>query len=194
MATIYNKNLFILQVRIMKEHPVSVIVDRRVCPGNKEAFEKLLDAIIEASRAFAGYLDTRVLKEENLYRVLFRFDTEQNLHSWLESHERKTLVQEIDKLIDRPTTLQVITGLETWFTLPGQTTMTPPARHKMAVVTWIAITPLLIAFNYLFGEHLAKLPLVLRIAVSTPWIVLTMTYFWMPFMAKLFKKWLYKSH
>ncbi len=175
--------------------PVSVIVDRKVCPGNKEAFEKLLEEIIKASTTFTGYLDTRVLKpqkeEENLYRVLFRFDTENNLQAWLQSDERKNLVHQIDELIDRPSTLQIITGLETWFALPGKGAMTPPPRHKMAVVTFIAITPLLITFNYLFGEHLSGLPLVPRFLVSTPWIVLIMTYFWMPFMAKLFKKWLY---
>ncbi len=61
----------------------------------------------------------------------------------------------------------------------------------MAVVTWLAITPLLIVFNYFFGPIFKDLPLALRLICMTPWIVLIMTYMLMPFMTKLFKWWLY---
>jgi uncharacterized protein len=181
----------------MADQPISVIVDRNICPGNKQAFEKYLDEIIEAISHFAGYLDTQVIKpkteEDHHYRVLFRFDTQKNLDVWLNSEERLQLVEKIDRIIEKPTVLQVITGLETWFSLPGQPTFTPPPRYKMAVVTWIAITPLLIVFNYLFGPYLMMIPLVPRFVVTTPWIVLIMTYLWMPFITKLFKGWLYPN-
>lgn len=174
---------------------VSVLVDRKVCPGNKEAFEKLLEAIIQASSKYPGYIETRIHKpksdDDNLYRVMFRFDTQAHLDAWLNSKDRLSLVNKIDELIDKPTTLQVITGLETWFALPGHKTMTPPPRYKMAIVTWIAITPLLMLINYFVGPALATLHPVLRTLSTSPFIVLIMTYLWMPFMAKLFKKWLY---
>jgi len=179
----------------MTSLPISVIVDRKVCPGKKAAFERLLDEIILTSSRFTGYLDTQVVKpkreEDHCYRVLFRFDSQEHLDTFLNSKERLDLVEQIDALIEKPTTLQVITGLETWFALPGHKSMTPPPRHKMALVTWIAITPLLIAFNYLFGPYMMQLPLVPRFLVTTPWIVIIMTYFWMPFMTKLFKGFLY---
>ncbi len=181
----------------MVEQPISVIADRTICPGNKQAFEKYLDEIVEAIRHYPGYLDTQVIKpkteEDHHYRVLFRFDTQKNLDAWLNSEERLRLVEKIDQIIETPTALQVITGLETWFTIPGRQTFTPPPRHKMAVVTWIAITPLLIIFNYIFGSYLMMLPLVPRVLATTPWIVLIMTYLWMPFVTKLFKWWLYPN-
>jgi antibiotic biosynthesis monooxygenase (ABM) superfamily enzyme len=174
---------------------ISILVDRQVSEGNKEAFEKLLEEIIDASRKFPGYEETEVIKpksdEDHSYRVLFRFDTQEHLDNWVNSNERLELVEKIDKLLTHPTRLQALTGLETWFTLPGHKTITPPPRYKMAIVSWIAITPLLMAFNYLFGEHFTKLPFVLRFALSTPWIVLIMTYFWMPLMTKIFRFWLY---
>ncbi len=179
----------------MSSQPVSIIVDRKVTPGNKQEFEKLLDGIIHACSQFPGYLDTQVLRpktaDDHRYQLIFRFDSEESLDKWVRSEERLNYVDKIDRLIEKPTTLQVITGLETWFTLPGQKTLTPPPRHKMAFVTWVAITPLLIAFNFLFGPLLNPLPLVMRFVISTPWIVLIMTYLWMPFVTKLFKKWLY---
>lgn len=179
----------------MTNQVISVIVDRKVCPGNKPAFERLLNEITLVSSRFTGYLDTQVVKpkteEDHHYRVLFRFDSQEHLDTFLNAKERLDLVDQIDALIEKPTTLQMITGLETWFALPGHKTMTPPPRHKMAVVTWIAITPLLIAFNYFFGPYMMQLPLVPRFIVTTPWIVIIMTYFWMPFVTKLFKGFLY---
>jgi len=174
---------------------VSVIVERKVSPGKKEVFEKLLDGVIEACSRFPGYIETRVVKpktsEDHRYQVFFRFDSKENLDKWVVSNERLHWVEQIDKVVERPTQLQVITGLETWFALPGQASLTPPPRYKMAIVTWFAITPLLIAFNLLFGSWLSELPLVLRFVCSTPFIVLIMTYLWMPFVTRLFRFWLY---
>lgn len=181
----------------MTNEPVSVLVERKVLPGKQHEFEVLLKGIIRACSQWKGYLGTNVTKppnQDNTYHVVFRFDSQENLHLWTQSEERHFWVAMIDELIEGPTKLQCITGLETWFALPGQQTLTPPQRYKMAVVTWLAITPLLICFNWIFGPYLQELPFVLRFLVSTPWIVLIMTYVWMPFMTKLFKWWLYPGN
>lgn len=177
----------------MEKQVVSVIVDREVIPSKKEEFEENLKGIIKESEKFPGYIDTHVVYPEgdNRYKVLFRFDSEENLEKWVGSEERAYWVEKIDQLLVKPIELQVITGLETWFAIPGHKTITPPPRYKMAIVTWLAITPLLIAFNYLFGPYLIQLPLVLRFVVSTPFIVLIMTYLLMPSLTKLFRRWLY---
>jgi antibiotic biosynthesis monooxygenase (ABM) superfamily enzyme len=176
---------------------VSVIVDRKVSPGNKQIFEKLLDGVVDACSKFPGYIETRVIKpkttEDHRYQVFFRFDSRENLDKWTVSKERLHWVDQIDQVIEKPSHLQVITGLETWFCLPGRTTLTPPPRYKMAIVTWVAITPLLIAFNFLFSSLLAQLPFILRFVCSTPFIVLIMTYVWMPFVTRLFRFWLYPN-
>lgn len=166
-----------------------------VCPRNKQEFEHLLKGILNESSKFTGYIDSQINKpkkdEDPNYRVMFRFDTQENLDKWLVSNERFDYIEKIEALTEKPTVLQVITGLESWFTLPGQQTLTPPPRYKMAVVTWVAITSLLMAFNFIMGPILIELSFVLRIIVTTSCIVLIMTYLWMPFITKLFKSWLY---
>ena len=179
----------------MQTQPISVIVDRKVLPGKCSEFEKLLKGIIQASSQCEGYLGSSVTKPktegDNYYQVIFRYDCEKNLNAWIHSKERSKWIKKIDELIEEPSELQFITGLETWFALPAEKKITPPPRYKMAIVTWIAITPLLMAYNYIFGPLLKDLPLVPRFLISTPWIVLIMTYLWMPFIVKLFKRWLY---
>lgn len=175
--------------------PITVIIERTVLPGSKPAFEALLEGVIAASRDFKGYVDTHVRKpaasDDHRYYVLFRFDTQENLDVWMTSPERLQWVEQIDRLLTKPTQPQVITGLETWFRLPGNKSMPPPPRYKMAAITWAAITPLLIAFNFALEPILSGLSLVPRTLFSTPWIVLIMTYLWMPVMTRLFRFWLY---
>lgn len=182
-------------VKAMSSKPISVIVDHMVCPRNKKEFEHLLKSILEESSKFRGYIDSKLIKpkkeEDPNYRVMFRFDTQENLDKWLVSNVRFHYIEKIEALTEKPTVLQVITGLESWFALPGQQTLTPPPRYKMAIVTWVAITSLLLVFNFIMGPILKELPFVLRIVITTSCIVLIMTYLWMPFITKLFKSWLY---
>ena len=42
-----------------------------------------------------------------------------------------------------PMRTSFVTGLETWFTLPGQPGATPPPPYKMALLTWITTFPLI---------------------------------------------------
>lgn len=176
---------------------VSIIVDREVLPGKKEAFEEALKGIIEACKSFPGYLGTDVhmpeKENDNRYRVVFRFQTHEQFKDWEKSPLRLKWVEKINQLIKAPGQLQVISGLETWFALPRVAALVPPKRYKMAVVTWLAITPLLIAFNTLTQPILGKFPMIQRVLISTPFIVLLMTYLIMPYMAKLFARWLYPT-
>lgn len=174
---------------------VSVLVDRRVRPGHEGRFEELLSEIIQVSKTYRGYVGTDVLRPRpgsgGLYHVIFRFDDQENLNRWLESPERLEILDQIDRELEEPSRFQVISGLETWFCLPGRKTLEPPPRYKMAVVTWVAITPLLIGFNSLFAPWLEQLSLPMRFVCSTPILVVIMTYGLMPAMTKLFRGWLY---
>ena len=47
-----------------------------------------------------------------------------------------------------------VTGLETWFTLPGRPGAAPPPPYKMALLTWITIFPLITAIVAITGPLL----------------------------------------
>ena len=179
----------------MSINSVTAIIEREILPGKYQDFEVLYEKISRELTQFEGYLKSHIIKPKQYdnkhYEVFFRFDSQANLDKWLDSNERKKWVEQIDKLLKKPSSLQVITGFETWFALPGQKTITPPPRYKMAITSFLAITPLLICFNLLFGHLLMGISAIMRVIVSTPFIVLIMTYFWMPLITKLLKKWLY---
>ena len=177
--------------------PVTVSIARRVRSGRETDFERSLEEIIPTATRFPGHMGVNVFRPsvpgQNEYVVIFKFDHVSNLRLWEDSEERNRWLERIEPLVEGEARRQVVTGLETWFTLPGQRTLTPPPRHKMAIVTWLAVYPLITAI-FLFGRPLLlELPLALRTLLITALMVPAMTYLVMPGMARLFRRWLYPS-
>lgn len=183
--------------------PVTVVISRKVKPGCEEAFEKFISGITAAAMTFEGHLGTNVFRpsnpEDHEYQIIFKFDRASNLRIWQESECRRQWLARAESLRLEPPTIKVITGLETWFTLPSSKPIIPPPRHKMAIVTLIALFPSIQLANLALVPllKLLPLPLLLQSLIVTAILVLLMTYILMPRMTKLLAKWLYpqrRSH
>jgi antibiotic biosynthesis monooxygenase (ABM) superfamily enzyme len=175
--------------------PVTVTVKRQVKPGCKKPFEDFLTGIINASMTFEGHLGTNVFRptdpQDSEYLIVFKFDKQSNLRRWEESECRKQWMARGDVLTVGSPQFEVITGLETWFTLGTQKPIIPPPKHKMVAVTWLAIFPLVNIINRLLFPLLKTLPPLLSSFVTTAILVPLMTYVVMPRMTRLFAHWLY---
>ena len=177
--------------------PVSVVVTRRIKPGCERAYEELVKGIHEAIKGFDGYLGSHILRPSSPdhpeYRIIFRFDTTKHLRTWEVSAERREWLERMSGLLVGTPVYQALSGLETWFTLPGGGPIVPPPRYKMMLVTWLAVFPLLTAFNYAFQPVFQGMPIWLRVLVGTALVIPLMTYVVMPRMTRLFKAWLYPA-
>ncbi|MEL6440559.1 MAG: hypothetical protein AAFQ80_15030 [Cyanobacteria bacterium J06621_8] len=177
--------------------PVTVIITRRVKPRCKAAFEKFISGITAAAMTFDGHLGTNVFRPsspaDNEYRIIFKFDRASNLKIWEESECRRQWLARAESLRLEPARIRVLTGLETWFTLPTPKRISPPPRYKMAAVTLLTLFPLIQLANITLAPLLAlsSLPMLLQSLIITAILVLIMTYIAMPRMTKLFSKWLY---
>lgn len=172
---------------------VSVVVDRTVLPGKIAEFEEYLKQIIVAASTFPGYLSSDVInpQADSRYILIFRFASQQQLDDWSNSEPRSFWVTKIDQVVEKPTQLQTITGLETWFFLSKGEKFVPPPKHKMAFVTYLAIAPTFMLFNLLFGQFFSAIPQPFDIFAKAPFVVVLMTYLVMPTMTKLFKPFLF---
>ena len=175
--------------------PISVFVSRRVKPGNEAAFEQVISGIIEAASAFEGYLVAHVFRPSDSadpeYRLLLQFDCLSSLHLWEQSSIRQQWLERADRLALDPPKIQIITGLETWFTLSTQGAIIPPPRYKMVILTGLAIFPITTIINLAFGSLLGALHPILRSLLTTILLGTLMTYVVMPRMTYLFERWLY---
>jgi antibiotic biosynthesis monooxygenase (ABM) superfamily enzyme len=172
-------------------------VTRRIRPGHEAAYEEFLEGIISAARRFPGHLGVEVFRPPSAggeYRTVYRFDSEEHLHAWLDSAEHAAWLERSEPHAIGPIRRTFVTGLETWFTLPGQAGAAPPPPYKMALLTWITIFPLITAIVAITGPLLGDLPLAVRLGITTALTVPPMTWVVMPRVTRLLHRWLYPKH
>lgn len=113
-----------------------------------------------------------------------------HLLAWAESEVRTRVLADSDAMSVGAPSRRHETGLEVWFQLPGETTVKPPPRYKMALLIWMVIAPLSLGANAALGPLLGGLPAVAAGYIKAGLIVLVMTYFAMPIARKLLARWL----
>jgi uncharacterized protein len=177
--------------------PVTTTVTRRVRPGHEPFYEQVLAGINAAASQFPGHLGVEVFRPESAaageYRIVYRFDTGDHLRAWLDSDERAGWLERAEPHVIGPMRTRFVTGLESWFTLPGRPSVQPPPPYKMALLTWITIFPLITVVAIALDPLLAKLDLVPRLAVTTAVTVPIMTWLVMPRITRLLRRWLYPT-
>ncbi len=145
----------------------------------RTTYEQFLAGIISAASEFPGHLGVDVFRPQSAsageYRTVYRFDTAEHLRAWLDSDEHTAWMERAEPHVIGPMHTSFVTGLETWFTLPGQFGM-PPPPYKMALLTWITIFPLITAIVALTGPLLEGLPLAASLAITTALTVPVMTW------------------
>lgn len=175
--------------------PVTVDVVLKVRPSCEQEFESVLTEMIGAAEMFEGHLGVNVFRpsdSSNLqYRVVFKFDRLSNFRQWESSEIRQGFLAKINRLTQDSGQLQVLTGLETWFTLSNKGAMMPPPRYKMFILSWGTIFIVATPINQLVAPYLSFLPFPLGTLMIAGLTVFTMTYIVMPRVTKLFAKWLY---
>ena len=175
--------------------PVTAVASRRVRPGREAEFEEWVSGILSAAAEFPGYLGSNIIRpgdsDDDEFHIVFKFDHASNLKRWEGSRERSEWLRKSRDLILEKENVRVLTGLETWFTLPSRPGEPAPPRFKMAVVTWLAVFPLATAIFAITHPLHGGLPPVIRTLVFTIILVTLMTYVVMPRMTRLFSFWLY---
>lgn len=175
------------------ENPVKIVIERHVHPGGEAVFRAWAERYVAAARRCDGHQGASVLSPSiggGAHLILLRFASQQHLEGWQRSTEATALLREADGLSDAGPASQVRSGLETWFTLPGAPMPSaPPAKWKMALMTWSALVPLVIGLPYLFAPlHLPFLP---NVMLSTGVTVALLTWMIMPRLTKGLYRWLY---
>lgn len=175
--------------------PVTVEVVQQVKKLKAQEFEALLEQIISTASTFEGYLGSSVFRpshhDDGDYRIVFKFDRLENLKRWEYSPIRQRFLAQARKLTTDAGTFSIITGLETWFTLPAKPGMLPPPRYKMVLVSGLAIFGIDQLLRVLPLHWLTPLPPTLRLLTLIFLTTTLMTYVVMPRLTKLLAWWLY---
>lgn len=174
--------------------PVTILVSRRVRRGCEAQFEACVRELSNLLQDRPGFTDIKAYAPgapDDEHKVVLCFKSAHDLEAWQQCEARGAWLERVKPLEEAPPRAQVLTGMEGWFTLPTQEGMAPPPRHRMAVVTWLGIFPMLTLVNLLLVPRLEWMSPVVRSALTSAMMVTLMTFVIMPRLTRACAKWLY---
>lgn len=154
----------------------------------------MMSGTTKDAMSFSGHLGANIIrptKAGDYYRIVFKFDSMRNYLAWEGSAIRQQWLERYAEVTLGEQEMEILSGLETWFTLPGGEALVPPSKYKMTIIIWIAIFPLSILLNYSLKPIIGELHGIGQLAIISLIMVILMTYAVMPLMAKLFHRWLH---
>ncbi|MEM7027154.1 MAG: antibiotic biosynthesis monooxygenase [Pseudomonadota bacterium] len=182
------------QSSINCDTPVTIIVKRRPKPSLITEFENIMTGTTQDAMKFEGHLGANIirpLKENDFYRIVFKFDSMRNYIAWENSDVRRKWMEKYAEVEQGEQEIEVLSGLETWFTLAGEEVLVPPKKYKMFIVTWLSIFCLSVLLNQILKPILGQQNEIAQIAIMSLVMVALMTYVLMPIISKILSRWLY---
>jgi len=180
------------------EQGATAVITHRVRDGQQGRYNEWLNEIGPICRSSLGHLDWHVIRPiaglTATYTVIIRFDTPEHLKAWMESPERKQLIEKVRPCLAADDDFFIRSGLDFWFTPEGARAKVP-VRWKQFLITWSAIYPLALAMPLIISPVLRQLGLPLNRYLDTLLItgavVVLMVYVIMPRYTRLVQRWLF---
>ncbi len=169
---------------------ITRIARRRAQPGKEAQYEALIRELFEAMHKTPGFVAAEMVPPEQaggFYQVIVHFRSEADLQVWDACPARARLHQRIREVADAEPDYRSLSGLEAWFAPAVVPASMHPPRVRMALVTWLGIFPTVSFFLWLVLPYLMGLPFLLRTAVFTALITVTMTWIVMPRLTRLMR-------
>jgi antibiotic biosynthesis monooxygenase (ABM) superfamily enzyme len=171
---------------------VTVVVNVRIKPGCEKDYDEWFGRFLILERKVSGYLGTTTIMEtgtdSSARHVIHRFRDKASIEAWENSKDLRKLVEE-SKKYSTPYP-QKATGLETWFTLPDLKAIVPPPQWKMAIVAFIGAYCISSLASFVLRPYLGLQPLLFNLFMTII-LVIGLTYFAMPLLSRLLRRWLY---
>ncbi len=173
---------------------VTVVVNIRIRPGCEKEYDEWQGRFLTLERKVAGYLGTTTIMETGIdsstRHVIHRFKDKASLEGWENSEDLHKLREEANKF-STPYP-QKATGLETWFAIPNMKAIVPPPKWKMTIVSFIGAYCISSLASFILRPFIGLQPLLFNLFMTMT-LVIGLTYFAMPLLSRLLRRWLYPS-
>ena len=176
--------------------PVTVLVTRRVRPVRGTGVHRVAERTCARGGGISRPPGITVIPPpltaaDREYLIVFRFDSQAHLRVWQKSDARRTMLERSKSMADESPLERELTGMETWFAVPGGQVLRSPPAWKMWLLSSAAIYPLITLLSVVLGPLLGGLPVSVRFAITTPLLGALMTWLVMPRLSRLVAGWLY---
>jgi uncharacterized protein len=181
-------------IREQDAEMVTVVVSHAVDPADREEFLAWQDRVTDAERQFPGFRGTELYQPvpgvQDEWTVLYRFDNHQHASAWLDSAERRQLLQE-DERFQHFQLHRISSPFGSWFAPPdGDQEQAAPPNWKTGLSVLVALYPTVVLLTLAFSEIWPGAPLWCELLVSNICSVSLLTWFVMPVVTRALRFWL----
>ncbi len=172
---------------------LSIIIRRVVRAGFQPEFEAAVRAFSPISVTFPGHLGVHVVPPPaggREYVVILSFASGRAWREFQEWERYRSWLGEIRPFLADDPAMEEITGLETWFRMPGEPAVPLPPRWKMAVVTWVGVCLTVGTLNTVLGPWMAGWPWWASLLGLNAVVVAALTWVVMPLLSRCLRGWL----
>ncbi|PKK89849.1 MAG: antibiotic biosynthesis monooxygenase [Candidatus Wallbacteria bacterium HGW-Wallbacteria-1] len=180
---------------------VTQVISELVDPQKILEYESWTKGINTAARTFEGFSGVDVIRPRDHaypeYVVIVKFDNYSNFRAWITSDIYREWIEKSRDLISVRSQQQMPSGMELWFTLPGEQRLTPridsPPYWKKVVMGILSVFPLILGCNILLEPLAAQMHPLLYLLVSVAIVSMLLTWPVMPWLTRILTGWLYPS-
>ncbi|MDB6038999.1 MAG: hypothetical protein JWM99_2840, partial [Verrucomicrobiales bacterium] len=172
----------------MSATPITVSITRTVKAGRETDFERALHDFVQRSLALPGQDGVHIMRPafgsgSREYGIVRKFASREALEEFRASPEYLEWNQVAAELTEGQSRAEELTGLESWFTLPGAS-IRPLPKWKMAVSTFLGVCPVAMILNVALGPAIQSWPFVVSSIVFNAAMVASLTWIVMPLVTR----------
>jgi uncharacterized protein len=177
------------------QNEVTTVICRKIKSGHEKDYNDWIRRYLTLERTAPGYLGTTIIipggSKSPLRYIIRRFTDKATMERWDNSEESLRLLKEANDYSTRH--YETSTGLETWFTLADLKTLSqsPPPRWKMAIVIFFAAYAISSVSRSILNPFIGQWPILDNAVIYTAILVVLLTYFALPIVNRLLRRWLY---
>jgi len=146
--------------------PVTVVVSTTVLPEQVPEFKAWQLEMNALERSFPGFIDSRLVEpvSHHEWTIVLRFDSKEHVDNWLQSEQRRALMQKIDVAL-HGRARKVVLDFGGWFEAAPEEGQRRPPNWKQMLSVLIAIYPVVMLTMLFVDPRLASMHLPLPLAV-----------------------------
>jgi uncharacterized protein len=175
--------------------PVTVSITRLVKPGCEADFERALHDFVQRSLALPGQHGVHIMRPapgsgSREYGIVRKFASREALAQFHISPEYRAWSRLATELTEGEARAEELTGLESWFTLPGAA-LRPLPKWKMAIATYLGVLPVVMVLSLTIGRLIGSWGFILSNVVFNACVVAGLTWIVMPLITRALHRWLH---
>lgn len=173
------------------DDPVTAVASCRVLSGHEGDFRAGYDRLLDSLQSFDGYLRAQLfppvpgVQDETV--IVFSFESRHQLDTWLESTERRRILDDLDVHLDGERQVNVVGGFGGWFDMGSA----PVKTWKQALVVLTALYPTVLFLNEVYDRVLPdSTPYLLQVLIGLISGVAILSWILMPRLTTRLSGWL----